>query len=113
LINVRRASGASSHSPRTDSATGSAKRCDEAGLPHCSVHGLRKAEATIAAENGATTYQLMAIFRWTSAKQAESYTEKAEQKRFARAAMHNLVPETDAEVVPLSASEKLHRKKRR
>jgi integrase len=30
-------------------------RCDEAGLPQCSAHGLRKAGATIAAENGATT----------------------------------------------------------
>ena len=29
-------------------------RCDEAGLPQCSAHGLRKAGATVAAENGAT-----------------------------------------------------------
>ncbi len=28
--------------------------CNEAGLQHCSAHGLRKAGATIAAENGAT-----------------------------------------------------------
>ena len=28
------------------------ERCDEAGLLHCSAHGLRKAGATIAAENG-------------------------------------------------------------
>jgi hypothetical protein len=27
-------------------------RCDEARLPQCSAHGLRKAGATIAAENG-------------------------------------------------------------
>jgi len=30
------------------------RRCNEAGLPHCSAHGLRKAGATIAADNGAT-----------------------------------------------------------
>jgi integrase len=30
------------------------KRCVEAGLPQCSAHGLRKAGATRAAENGAT-----------------------------------------------------------
>ena len=29
--------------------------CNQAGLPHCSAHGVRKAGATIAAENGATT----------------------------------------------------------
>jgi site-specific recombinase XerD len=34
------------------------KRCREAGLPHCSAHGLRKASATIAAENGASDRQL-------------------------------------------------------
>lgn len=33
--------------------------CNEAGLPHCSAHGLRKAGATIAADNGATTKQLI------------------------------------------------------
>jgi integrase len=38
------------------------KWCDDADLPHCSVHGLRKAGTTIAAENGATEHQLMAIF---------------------------------------------------
>ncbi|MBS7702665.1 tyrosine-type recombinase/integrase [Chelatococcus asaccharovorans] len=41
-------------------------RCDEAGLPQCSAHGLRKAGATIAAENGATERQLMAIFGWST-----------------------------------------------
>ena len=40
--------------------------CDEAGLPHCSAHGLRKAAATRMAENGATTHQLMWWFGWTS-----------------------------------------------
>jgi integrase len=33
-------------------------RCHEAGLPHCTAHGLRKAGATIAAENGAIDRQL-------------------------------------------------------
>jgi integrase len=44
-------------------------RCDEAGLPHCSAHGLRKAGATIAAERGATDRQLMAMFGWESSRQ--------------------------------------------
>jgi integrase len=62
--------------------------CDQAHLPHCSAHGVRKAGATIAAENGATTKQLMAIFGWDSIKQAEIYTRAAEQKRMAADAMH-------------------------
>jgi len=73
------------------------KRCDEAGLFHCSAHGLRKAGATIAAENGATEHQLMAIYGWESPKQAALYTRKADRKRLAGAAMHLLMP---AESVP-------------
>lgn len=62
-------------------------RCDEAGLRHCSAHGLRKAGATIAAENGATDRQLMAIFGWETARQVSTYTRKADRKRLAREAM--------------------------
>jgi integrase len=58
-------------------------RCDEAGLPQCTAHGLKKAGATIAAENGATTRQLMAMFDWDSPSMAEVYTRAAEQKRLA------------------------------
>ncbi len=75
------------------------RRCDEAGLHHCSAHGLRKAGATIAAENGATEHQLMAMFGWDSTKQAALYTRKANRKRLAAEAMHKLVP---SESVPLS-----------
>lgn len=62
-------------------------RCNEAGLPHCSAHGLRKAGATIAAENGATEHQLMAMFGWTTPKQAAVYTRKANRKKLAGSAM--------------------------
>ena len=62
--------------------------CDQTGLPHCSAHGVRKAGATIAAENGATTKQLMSIFGWESIRQAEIYTRAADQKRMAADAMH-------------------------
>ncbi len=48
--------------------------CDQAGLPHCSSHGLRKAGATIAAENGSSNLQLMAILGWTRAEMATLYT---------------------------------------
>jgi integrase len=66
--------------------------CDQAGLHHCSAHGLRKAGATIAADNGATAHQLMAIFGWETLKQAELYTRRADRKRLAGKAMHLLVP---------------------
>jgi len=42
----------------------------EAGVPKCSVHSLRKAASTIAAENGATASDLQALFGWTTLSQA-------------------------------------------
>jgi integrase len=66
--------------------------CDAAGLKHCTAHGLRKAGATIAAENGATPHQLNAIFGWTTLRQAEGYTRRANQERMASEAMSLLVP---------------------
>jgi integrase len=35
--------------------------CDQAGLPHCSAHGLRKAAATRLAELGASEHEIMAV----------------------------------------------------
>jgi integrase len=66
-------------------------RCNEAGLPHCSAHGLRKAGATIAAENGATDRQLMALYDWDTAAQANVYTAAADRKRLAGEAARLLV----------------------
>ena len=51
------------------------------------AHGLRKAGAAIAAENGATERQLMAIFGWETMKEAARYTKAARQKKLARDAM--------------------------
>jgi len=48
--------------------TGSGRDAMRSGLAKCSAHGLRKAGATIAAENGATDQQLMAMFGWTYIK---------------------------------------------
>ena len=41
------------------------RRCDEAGLPHCSAHGLRKAGATVAAENGASWSGPLGVDDWS------------------------------------------------
>jgi integrase len=66
--------------------------CDAAGLPHCTAHGLRKAGAVQAAQNGATASQLMAIYGWSDIKQAERYTRSADQKRLAGDSMHLMSP---------------------
>lgn len=65
--------------------------CREAGCPG-SAHGLRKAGATRAAENGATVNQLMALFGWKTEKMALLYTRKAGRKRLARDAARLLLP---------------------
>jgi len=57
-----------------------------AGLQQCS-HGLRKTGAAIAAENGATNLQLMAIFGWLTEKEATRYTKAARRKHMAADAM--------------------------
>jgi integrase len=72
-------------------------RCNEANLPHCTAHGLRKAGATILAENGATTAQLMAIYDWSTAAQAEVYIRAANRTRLAGQAMPLLVKWTEQE----------------
>jgi integrase len=72
------------------------ERCYEAGLAHCSAHGLRKAGATIAAENGATDRQLMALYDWTSEKQANVYTAAANRKRLAAQAAQLIVRDQTA-----------------
>jgi integrase len=88
----------------TDAGFGNKFRdwCDQAGLHHCTAHGLRKAGATIAANNGATSRQLMAIFGWETLKEAERYTRAADQLRLAEAAMHMLeaTEQNDAEMGP-------------
>lgn len=82
------------------------ERCNEAELKHCSAHGLRKAGATAAADNGATAHQIKAIFGWRTLKEAERYTKAAEERRLARQAMHLVVPRS-AEIVPLSSPTKV------
>ena len=71
-------------------------RCNEARLPQCSAHGLRKAGATIIAERGATDRQLMAMFGWESSRQATTYTASADRKRLAAEAARLLASDHSA-----------------
>ena len=77
------------------------KWCKAAGLDHCSSHGLRKAGACIAAENGATDRQMMAIFGWSDPKMPAHYTRKAGQKKMAGGAMNLIIPNRRKEEQPL------------
>ncbi|MGU3399276.1 tyrosine-type recombinase/integrase [Brucellaceae bacterium D45D] len=67
------------------------KCCREAGVSG-SAHGLRKAGATFAAENGATPHELAAMYGWASTQMAEVYTRKADKNRLAERAANKLFP---------------------
>lgn len=68
-----------------------AKQVKDAGLPdECRAHGLRKAGATIAADEGASAHELMAMFGWSRLGMAELYTREADKKRLARSASERL-----------------------
>jgi integrase len=93
------------------------KRCNEAGLPRCTAHGLKKSGATLAAERGATIHQLMAIFDWRTPAQAKVYTDAADRRRLASEAMALLAPsdqssniECPTSSVPLSNTLKSNNK---
>ena len=80
-----------------------AKWCAEAGLPHCSCHGLRKAAAVAYAESGASAPELMALFGWSNLRTAQIYIEKAQKRIMARNAAERLQKHKDRESVSLSS----------
>jgi len=61
-------------------------RCNEAGLPQCSAHGLRKLAATRMANAGCTERELMAVFGWRSHGEVSRYVRAADQSRLAEQA---------------------------
>ena len=63
------------------------KWCDDAGLPHCSAHGLRKAGSTRLAALGASDREIMAITGHQTAKEVDRYTKGVRQKKLAASAM--------------------------
>jgi integrase len=65
--------------------------CDEAGLPQCSAHGLRKLAATRLANAGCTNEQIKAITGHRSDASLAPYVRAADQKRLARQAMAKLI----------------------
>jgi integrase len=66
-----------------------------AGLPsECVAHGLRKAALRRLAEHGATSKEMQAISGHKSLAEIERYTQQADQRRLARAAIGTL-PDKD------------------
>lgn len=65
--------------------------CTEAGLPHCSAHGLRKATATRLAESGATAHEIQAITGHQTLELVELYTREARKSGLADRAMKKLI----------------------
>lgn len=61
--------------------------CDQAGLKHCSVHGLRKAAASRLAEMGCTEQEIMAITGHKTSKEIIRYTRAARQRIRAESAL--------------------------
>lgn len=81
------------------------KWANEAGLPQCSVHGLRKAAAARLAELGCTEQEIMAITGHKTSKEVTRYTRAASQKARAESALRRLSEEQNPDKsVPLSAA---------
>jgi integrase len=66
-------------------------RCDEAGLSHCSSHGLRKAQARRLAEAGCSNQQIKAITGHRTDSEVARYTRAADQIRLSDQATQKLL----------------------
>ena len=64
--------------------------CDQAGLPHCSLHGLRKAQSRRLAEAGSTSAQGRAVTGHKNDRTFAYYAEAANREVLAEAATANL-----------------------
>jgi len=67
------------------------KWCDEAGLPHCASHGLRKAAARRLAEAGASAHEIASITGHESLREVERYTKAASRKKLAESAQAKVI----------------------
>ncbi len=77
---------------RTANGLGNAMRtwCNDANLPNCAAHGLRKACARRLAEAGATPNQIMAVTGHKTLSEVERYTQAASREDMADSAMSKL-----------------------
>ena len=83
------------------------KRCDEAGLPQCSAHGLRKATMRRMAELGMSNQSMKSVSGHKTDQEVSRYTRAVDQQRMADTAigmlarweMSNLAVRLDTEEV--------------
>jgi integrase/recombinase XerD len=66
------------------------KWCNEADLPNCSAHGLRKAMATQLAEGGASPHEIMSFTGHRSLSEVQRYTRDANKSKLADSAIAKL-----------------------
>lgn len=64
--------------------------CNEAGLPQCAAHGLRKAQARRLAEAGCSPHMIASITGHKTLGEVARYTEAADRASLARAAIERL-----------------------
>lgn len=64
--------------------------CDEAGLKHCTAHGLRKALARRGAELGLSQQELKAVGQWENDSIVRGYVESANRTRLADGAIRRV-----------------------
>lgn len=90
--------------PYTAAGFGNAIRkwCDEAGLPQCSSHGLRKAQARRLAEAGCSAHEIASITGHKTLAEVQRYADAADQSRLADAAIARTHLATRARMVAKS-----------
>lgn len=78
--------------PFTNGSFGNRMRkwCDSAGLPKCTSHGLRKANARRMAELGMTNQTLKSVGGWTNDREVAIYVAGASQAKLAEDAIARL-----------------------
>lgn len=81
------------------------KWCDEAGLPHCTTHGLRKAVSRRLAEAGIGNQGIKSITMHSDDREVATYTAQASQKAMAELAMGTLSAQHMASVKKDMASD--------
>lgn len=65
-------------------------KCMKAGLPRCTLHGLRKALARRAADRGVQQQGLKALGQWAGDREVAVYVEGANQRRLAASALEEV-----------------------
>ena len=78
--------------------------CRAAGVKK-SAHGLRKAAATNAANNGASEKQLEAVFGWAGGQMASHYTRSANREALSKGAADMLARDESRTSIPAPSDE--------